>query len=454
VSTAATFVSAAVTSIAISRFVEPAEYGRASVVLSIWGFLVIPLTWCSAVVARFGPVELERRGRISQTLGTRLVFAVPAVILSGLAIPFVIVPWTGWSGVLVALTYAFLFVTIVSDLGRWGGSVVQGFRTLTVANLLTRGLPALVVVAPLFVSFTVRAEHLLAAWVVSAGVGGAFVLYMLRSLLGLDRPDRELLRAMWRYIAPALIGVPATSLIMWIDPIVLSRFVSQAEVGHYQLGYLIMNVSALGASSMTAVLSPELVRACARGDRNKLFLFVGWYQPRLVQVFGLLAFAAACVAEPLVVLVVGPKYAPSGQIAALLCVAAGFQMATSTLHTVVNATDGQAAVQTTAVLQALLNVGGDLVLGSRWGAQGIALANVLTWMVGGLSLSVLLRRKAAIRLRSWAVLTGVAPLIVLFVSSSPAPWSRLASAGALCAAAAAIAAGILRARGRVLSVDA
>jgi len=445
-STAAGFLASAVTSIAIGRLVDPAEYGRASVVMASWGFLVVPLNWCGSVIARFGPVELERSGRISRTLGTRLLFTAPALALLAVLVPFVVAPWAGWSGLLLGLTCAFLAATVLQDLAYWAGIATQGFRAMTVGNVLTRALPALVVLAPAVLPFTVRAEHLLGASVVAIATGSSFLLVALRAVARVGRPDRALLGQMWRYIAPALVGVPAASLIMWADPIVLSRFVSRAEVGHYQLAYLVMTVSAMAAASLTAVLSPELVRANARGDPEKQVLYVRRYQPRLVQAFGLAAFAVACVAEPLVLLVVGPQFAPSGRLAAVLCVAAGFQMATSTLYAVVTACDGQPAVQTSNVLQAVVNVGGDILLGSRLGGIGVALANVVAWLVGGVSLSLLLRGKATIRLGPWALLAGLAPAIILLASSAPPLWSRLVAAGCLGGAAALTAADLLRSR--------
>jgi O-antigen/teichoic acid export membrane protein len=445
-STVASFVASAVTSIAISRLVDPAEYGRVSVVMSSWGFLTVPINWCGSLIARFGPIELERSGRISRALGTRLVFAAPALAVLAVLVPLVVAPWAGWSPYLVFLTCAFLLVSVMQDLSHWTAIAAQGFRALTVANVLTRALPVLVVLAPAVLSFTLRAEHLLTASVAATAVGSTVLFSALRPVARLGRPDRALLGTMWRYIAPALVGVPAASLIMWVDPIVLSRFVSRSEVGHYQLAYLVMTVSAMAASSLTAVLSPELVRANARGNPEKQALFVRHYQPRLVQVFGLGAFAVACLAEPLVLLVVGPQFAPSGRIAAVLCVAAGFQMATSTLYAVVTAADGQPAVQTANVLQAALNVGGDVLLGARFGAAGVALANVLAWLVGGVSLSILLRGKAPIRLGSWAVLAGVAPFVLLFVTSTPPLWSRFALFGALATAAGVRATELLRSR--------
>lgn len=447
-STAASFITSAVTAIAISRLVDPAEYGRVSIVMSSWGFLVVPVNWCGAVVARFGPVELEHSGRMSRTLGTRLLFAIPALAFLAILVPLVVAPWAAWSGLLVALTFAFLAVSVLQDLTHWAGATAQGFRAMTVANVLTRGLPALVVLAPLVIPFSLRAEHLLSASVGATAVGSAFLLYALRAVVRIGSPDRKLLRAMWRYIAPALVGVPAASLIMWVDPIVLSRFVSRSEVGHYQLAYLVLTVSAMAGTSLNAVLSPDLVRATARGDVGKLAVFIGRYQPRLTQVFGLAAFAGACVAEPVVLLVVGPHFAPSAKIAAILCVAAGFQMATSTMYTVVTATDGQAAVQTSAVLQAAVNVVGDVLLGSRFGAPGVAVANVVAWVIGGVSLALLLRRKATIRMAPWAVLAALAPFVIVFAMSAPPLWARFAAAGCLAAGAIIASLDILRDRTR------
>lgn len=444
-STGAGFAASAVTALAVSHLVDPAEYGRAAVVTSTWGFLGVPILWCGSLVARFGPVELERSGRISRVLGTRLLFVAPAFAILAVAVP-IVASLAAWSALLVWLTVGFLLASVAQDLGHWTAIAAQRFRAMALANVLTRGLPAMVVLAPFAIPFTVRAEHLLSATAGAAAVAAIVLGLSLRDVAGVGAPDRELLGRMWRYISPAALGVPATSIVLWADPIVLARFVPRSEVGHYQLAYLVMTMSALGTASLTAVLSPELVRANARGETGKQATFVSRVQPRAALALGLLGFAGACVVEPILLLVLGPLYAPSARLAAILCVAAGLQMATSTLSALATAADGQAASQTGSVLQAVVNLVGDIVLAGWYGATGVALANVLASAAKGVATSALLRRKVDLRLTPWLLLGGLAPAFLLFVTASPPLWARVAAAGGTLAAAALPARALLRMR--------
>ncbi len=427
-STAAGLAASAGTAVAIGHFVDPAEYGRYAVVASLWGFLVLPIVWCGSVLVRFGPVELHSAGRISRAVGARLVLSAPTLLLLP-AIPLLVAPRAGWSPAIVWLTLAWLGVNLAHDTMQWASSATQSFRAKAIANALGRGLPIVLVASPALVpAFTVRGEHLLAALVVSHAVSAAFLAVALRRWVGAAWPGRDLLRRVWRYIAPAAVGVPAESLVQWFDPLVLSLYVARAEVGFYHLAYLIISASANVAASFTAVLTNELVWAKARGDASVQRAYVREQQPRLAIGLGCVAFAAACIADPVLRWLLGARFAPSGVIAAVLCVAAGFQMATITLAPIRTVTDMQAASQAARILQAVVNVGGDFLLAPGRGALGVALANILAQASNGVSLSLMLRRRAEIVFRPWIVLGITAPGVLLLIAADPPPWLRAVAA--------------------------
>jgi O-antigen/teichoic acid export membrane protein len=443
-SAASGFLAAAFASVIISRLVDPAAYGGAAVIMAAWGFLVSPIEWCGSLVARFGPVELEKSGRISRVLGTRLVFAIPAMALLGPVVLFIIQPWARWSWTVVALTFAWLIVSLAHDLARWTAIAAQEFRATAIAQVLTRSLPIPVVLASAVIPFTIRAEHLLAATTGATAVGALFLAVALRSVAEVGRPDRDLLRRMWSYISPALVGAPATVAKTWVDPILLARYVGPAEVGFYQLAYTVIAVGGMVTSSIIAVVSPELVRANSIGKSGVQARFVREQQAPLALTLGLLAFAVACLADPLMRFVIGVRFAPSGRIAAVLCVAAGFMMATATLYAIVTATDGQPAAQAANIVQAIVNVVGDVFLGRAHGAMGVAYANVLAWAASGILLSALLRTKVPTRLGFWWILGLLAPGVLLFVSAEPPVWLRVIVSATLLAGAVVPARRIIR----------
>jgi O-antigen/teichoic acid export membrane protein len=447
VSTAAAFVASAGAAIAIGRFVDPAEYGRYAVVSSVWGFLVVPIVWCGSVLVRFGPVELAETGRMSRAVGVRIVLAAPALLLLP-AVPLLVAPRAGWPSSITLLTLAWFGVTLAENTLQWASSATQQFRAKAVANVLSRGLPALLVASPVVLrAFNVRSEHLLAAVVAANAVSALYLALALRRWVGVAWPGRELLRRSWRYMAPATVGVPAESLVQWVDPLILARFVTRAEVGFYQLAYVVISASATVAASFTAVLTNELVWARARGDDSVQRAYVRTQQPRLALGLGFTAFAAACVAEPALRWLLGARFAPSGRIAAVLAVAAGFQMASITLAPIRTVTDAQAESQASRVLQAAVNVGGDLLLAPGSGTVGVALANLLAWAANGVSLTLLLRRRAALAVRPWIILGAGAGGALLLVAVDPPTWARVAAAIVFAGAAARAAAGLVGSRG-------
>jgi O-antigen/teichoic acid export membrane protein len=411
---ASSLVASIATYCVVCRLVSPAEYGRATIVLTTLALFGVAFQWCGNLMLRYGPEELTRAGSMRVTLSTRLVFSLPPLVL------LVLVPayfrWSqGWSPLVMGLAVLWLAGTAALGLLQPSASAAQRFGALAISNLFARGTPAVVILALAFFGRDVYANDLIAASVGALLLATIFLWLQLRPLLGLVRPDRELLRAMWRYSLPSLIAMPSLAIINCIDPLILRRSTSDAEVGRYQLAYLVITLFSTAGTSFNGAMSPVLVSAKARGDVAVLHDYAERVQLRFAIGFGLLAFAAAAIAAPLGHAILPARWAGAADTAAILTVASGFTLGVFSFHPLIVATDSMWALQVATMLSGATNLLGDLLLAPRWGAAGIAMANVAAWWLQFTVLALWLHRRVGARRASLLPLTIGGALVLLFL---------------------------------------
>jgi O-antigen/teichoic acid export membrane protein len=420
----------------VSRRVDPGEYGRVAVILATWGILVHAIIWCGSVVLRFGPEELHAQHSLGETVGTRLVFAVPVLLLVVGAPPFLI--WVrGWSVLLALMTAGWLIVSTAFNVLDTSGAAAQRFRILSLSNVIIKGAPLAVIGACFVHPFFIRAEQLVASTLAGTLVSVLVLSVVLGPLFRHLRVSKPLLRRMWSYSQPLLAGMPAVAAISWMDPLVLDHFASHAEVGRYQLAYPTTTVFAMVGASLNSVLSPELVRLKAGGANDDVLArYRDRQQPRIAIVLALLGFGGACIAQPLVRFILPESYAETATLVSLLSVGGAFLLAGWTLLPLVTATDRTRSHQASNVLQALVNLGGDFVLGHRFGARGVALANILAWATSYVSLTLLLSGDAkAVRWTMIELLLAGAALTALLWFPTLRPAAPFVGIALLAAAA-------------------
>ena len=434
-------VASTVTLLVVSRVVEPHAYGRVSVVIAAWGLLLTPVTWCGSLLMRFGPIEYEASGRLHRTLRARLHFiwlTLPLLCIGGLAYFGLALHW---SHVELALTLAWILSTSAGDPLLWAAVAAQRFAPMTLANVSLRAAPLVLLCMALVHPMTVSADMLLGANVAGSIVAVVIYLTGLRGIVGVAPLDRELLRQMWRYARPLLWGVPGQAAVLWLDPLLLDHWAPAADVGRYQLAYPTFTVFAALGAAVNAVLSPELVRATAAGRPEVVTRYATQTQPWLALAGGLAAFGGACVAPPLLHLVLPVRYAMTADLVAILSIAGGFLLGFWSLLPLVTVTDSVAAQQVSTILQAVINVGLDIALAPRYGSVGVAMANVFAWAVSYASLTLFMRRST--RVPRWPIL-AVSAGAVAALAVVRADWGT--PARALAASAFLLVAGLVGAR--------
>lgn len=405
------FAVSAASYVVISRLVDPADYGRAAVVLAVWGLCAVPLEGTGHLLMRYGPVELAQKGSLRVSVSTRLVFALPPLVILVIVAPWVLMA-RGWSTLLAAATVPWLLFTVLSSVAQWSGVASQRFFALTLGNVLNRSAPVAIALVLFALGLPVRADALVLATLLGLFLGSVVSLWRLRHLVGLTRPDRPLLRAMWQYSLPSLVAMPCGAAIQNVDPLVLNHFVSHADVGRYQLAYAVISIFGMLGASLNSVLSPELVRAKTEGRHDRFDIYRLRDQPRFAILLGMAAFGAACVAAPIMRTLLPPRFAGTAELVALLTVAGGFMMGVWSLHPMVTVTDSVWPFHLSTILGSFGNVIGDVLLAPRLGATGVALANVGAWALQLMVLGLFLRRRLRARIVGMVVLLPSGALVL------------------------------------------
>jgi O-antigen/teichoic acid export membrane protein len=401
--------------VVIARFVAPAEYGRASIILATWGLASMTVDWSGTLLMRYGPVELGRDGTLRVTIATRLVFVWPALAATLPGALLYLGLARGWPALLLLLTVGWLVAAAAFSVTMWCAVAAQRFRALALANVLVRAAPPLVALTLVAARRAVSAEALVVGQVAGQALGAAVLIVALRPILGFARPDPALLRAMWRYCLPSLIAAVPTAAMSYVDPLILQRSVSAAEIGRYQLSYITVTVFGMVGASFNRVFSPELVR----GDQATVERYRLRVQPRIAVGLGVLTIVGALVVAPLASVILPVSWAGSAETFAILTVAGGLMIGVWSYYPLVNATDSVWAMQTASIFSAATNVALDFAWAPRWGASGVAAANVAAWAVYLVALALLLHRRIhARRLALVPLLVAAAVVLPLVVAIS------------------------------------
>jgi O-antigen/teichoic acid export membrane protein len=433
--------------VVIGAVVEPAEYGRAAVVLACWGLLTVPIECTGNLLMRYGPVDLARTGTLRVSVSTRLVFALPPLLLLLPSAPLYLAFVRGWPTWMVLATMIWLLFFTSFSVTQWSGVAAQRFGILAAAGALNRSAPIVMVFLLSAIHAPIRAEAFVLASLVGLGVGTLVPLLLMRRLLGLQRPDRTLLVAMWRYALPSLVVLPIEAAIPYVDPLVLSRFVSNADVGRYQLAYAVINLFGMLGASFNSVLSPELVRTTATRNADAVEAYRRRDQPRFAVFLGLAAFGAACLVGPLARMVLPARFASTSELLAILTLAGGFMIGAFSLYPLATVTDSMWSLHLSFALSAVINFAFDLGLAPRTGSIGVAEANVIAWAVQFVALTLLLRRRRHVRMIAVAALVPAGTTILGLMRVGGLPRGLLPLlGGTLLAVSVAGACRIYRAR--------
>jgi O-antigen/teichoic acid export membrane protein len=175
--------------------------------------------------------------------------------------------------------------------------------------------------------------------------------------------------------APFGIAYGLANLIVRSDTIVLSRFVSLAELGAFSAANSILLIVYLSAWLFSSILLPEMVRLSDKPESVKLYTnqWVRWVALVTVPC----ALLVSLVAPRAIVLLYGPAFAGSGLLASVLAIASPLIVLNSIYTAFTVATNSRTIFLGMYGACALATLGLDFLLSRAFGSMGIAIAIVI-----------------------------------------------------------------------------
>ena len=226
-----------------------------------------------------------------------------------------------------------------------------------------------------------------------------------------DPLEAGALSRLTRYAGPRAPAALFSQLLFWTDLFVLTHYVSRAEVGVYAGVLRVGQVVVLFLTSVNLMFSPYVADLHARGATDRLDrLFKNltrWTLAATLPAFLLLVVAPAAVLR-----VLGPEF-DAGRTALLIVLGGQLvNIATGSVGFVlimVGRTGWDLAVYSGALF---LSIGSTIVLAPRYGMEGAAIANAVTFAVSNLVRLLLVKRFVGIQPYDRRHLRLIAPTVI------------------------------------------
>jgi O-antigen/teichoic acid export membrane protein len=365
------------TTILVARILVPSDYGLLSMA-SVFLGVVLVLSECGVGTAVVTLRELEAE-QLQQLNTFAVVLGFAGTLLAALAAyPL---GWFFRSPNLPPVVMVVGLTFVISSLQTVPAGLLRRemkFRTLALIDLTRGVLVPLVTLAGAMLGL--RYWALALGSVVGAVLTTCLTLFHRREPFA--RPRVEALTGVLQYSRDLLVGRLGWIVYLNGDFAVAGRRLGEAAVGAYTLAWTLSTSPIEKITALLSDVTPSLFSA-VQHDRVALRR----YFLNLSEVLCLVTFPAsvglALVSSDLVAAILGPKWAGTEAPLALLALYAGARSVSSLFGALFNATrETRFAMWTSLALAGLLLAG--FIVGSRWGAAGIAAA----WLVVHPSFSV------------------------------------------------------------------
>lgn len=348
-----TFGLAAASSYYYSRNLRRGRHGRNWQIFNLSLLVAIPP---SALLGLFALTMEETRGAIGPLIFFVIAMSCFAASVRQMArMIFTIENHRGWSLVHDSITYNAVIVLAVVV---W--SLVRGSHDLSLLTGLIAILSASIIACGLAVWHVKRKQ---------SGGRGPFAAATL--------PSRRYIAVLMAIAIPSMIAQGGGHLLNKVDVVMVGPMAGPVEVGAYSVAMRASYISGLLAEVVLMFLAPRLIAIGASGDR-----LAQWRILKLAM--GLQAAALAVVTiplvifrEPVIALIFGQQYRDVATTYLILQAGRTLTGLFSPIIALFTALGHSRDLARAAVVAAVVNVGLNLFLIPRWGAQGAALGTSL-----------------------------------------------------------------------------
>ncbi len=267
-----------------TRILGPEGFGYITI-FNLVAILVVMVTtnWTATSLVRFGREEYDQQGKLTHTLWARTIILVPCLLV-GVVIVYLLrsfisdymkmSSWAVWlvigsTFILTARTYLDYILQAIHRMKAYAATQII-FVAASIVGLTL-----------IFVGFFPKTylTVIIVGLITNAMIIILLSLFLIPlRILSPVKTDRGMLREVFSFSYPLMIGNLAAYIVNWVDVIIIKHFFSMSDVGGYQLAYNMFNLLGGLIGSVTVLVTPMLVSFLA-AKREDLVLR---YSTRLV----------------------------------------------------------------------------------------------------------------------------------------------------------------------------
>ena len=347
-------------SVVLPRHLGPANIGALSIAGAIWAIPSVFITWgTDTLLVKEIARAPERAAELCGTaLGLRAILYALSWVFVALYITIAHVPTT-----LLPLVIIAGVTQIIGAAVGVSQTVIQGMELMSygsIADIVSKAVNLLLVITVLFLGYGVIAVALVG--IVTAIVSLTMQQYFLRRQIRTRvQFDPRALRAMIKDGQPYLLSGLALTAYATIDSLIISALVDQRAVGYYSMAQGLTGAFLFIPTIFITAIFPTLSRAHTQDPALLIKLTRKSFDMLLLLAIPV-GFGVIAIADPLVVLLYGEAFAPSGPILAVQGITLILIFLTILLGRLLTSSDRQNTWTVVLIIATVITILLDLVL--------------------------------------------------------------------------------------------
>jgi O-antigen/teichoic acid export membrane protein len=404
-----------------TRILGTDGYGRLALFFLVCQIVLqFGINWTSASVIRYGREEYIKEHRINKVFWGRHVILVPCLmifvagiityqdsILKYIGLPQMVI-WFLLLYIIGAtlLNYVQFIQQAIGQLKLYALSTISE-KLISAIGLIT----ILIFVPSQDPFFAVVGVLSLSCFCVALIFGG----FIKRENFYPIVFDKEVIRKMFFFSYPLILGSASAYVVNWIDVIVIEKYLNISDVGLYTLSYQGMQVLQGISMSLITLLGPIMVTFLTDNREDLIVRFVKRIIPQGVFFWCVFLSLIICIAPFLIPRIFGEGFSGSVSPFLLLMIGLGFNSLACYYSPILTAYELIKRLMLVNILLAVINLGGDFLLVPVLGINGAAIATSLSFGIAAILYMAISNRH--LNLSEWRHIFSIMPIpLCLLVS--------------------------------------
>lgn len=363
-----------VTNIFIVRKLSVNDFGIFSVALMLIGLLTtFGFSWSSSSILYYGSQERAKTGSINKTFWARNIIIAVSLVVTTILFALFRQQINEYIGLNVAfLILIWLYVSVAED---YLSQYFLAVKKQLMSSLLS--ITAKLIYIALILIFTFDVKTLILLNIISHATVLLYIFGINKSDVGKFEFDKDWFKEVLNFSLWQLFGFSGLYLINFGDTAVIKHFMTTEDVGIYNAAYKLFNAITNFAFVISSYYAGSVSQYFANNDSRRIKQF--FYKERFM-IFGLSIVAHIVViifSKPIITTLYGVRYVQSVAIFNVLMIGSIFRYLSVFYMLYFNTNNRYKIQQYINIMQAVINVGLDVLFIKVFGVIGPAIATVI-----------------------------------------------------------------------------